>query len=114
MAPPGGAVRRECRRGPNGYFPLGDLIDLIAFVSRDLVRAAALAWITFLPAARSSFFTSVPKSASLLATSLAVIDFADLAGQRANAGLGGTVAGAAINALPQTLLGTGCIWHGKS
>ena len=50
------------------------LIALIAFVRRDLVRAAALAWSTFLLVARSIFFTSVPKASSLLATSLAAID----------------------------------------
>ena len=50
------------------------LIALIALESRDLVRAAALAWITFLLEARSIFLTSVPNASSLLATSLAAID----------------------------------------
>jgi hypothetical protein len=42
--------RKECAQ---------PLIALIAFESRDLVLATALAWITLLVAARSSFFTSV-------------------------------------------------------
>src|SRR5262245_6658765 len=54
-----------------GYLPL---MALIALESRDLVRAAALAWITFLLEARSSLLTSVPNVSSLLAASLAAID----------------------------------------
>jgi hypothetical protein len=63
------AFRKRMR--PPDYLPL---IALIALESRDLVRAAALAWITFLLEARSILLTNVPKSASLLATSFAAID----------------------------------------
>src|SRR3989304_346572 len=49
------------------------LIALIAFERRDLVRAAALAWITLWAAAMSSFFTSAWNSVWLFSSSLAAI-----------------------------------------
>ncbi len=56
------------------YLLLLTLIALMALESRDLVRAAVLAWSTFLLEARSILLTNVPKSASHLATSFAAID----------------------------------------
>src|SRR3954469_15230 len=55
-------VRRPLLAQQNGYLALS---ALIAADNRDLVREAAFAWITFLPAARSSFATSVLKAATL-------------------------------------------------
>src|SRR3989304_4158698 len=47
---------------------------LIALESRDLVRDAALAWITFFAAARSSDLTNTRNSVAHFSASLAAID----------------------------------------
>jgi hypothetical protein len=57
-------------REQENYF---DFNPLIAADKRDFVRAAAFKWITFRPAARSSFCTSVLNSFSLSSIFFAAI-----------------------------------------